>query len=134
DEPGARRLAALTVAVAVSILTRNVGLFLLLLLVPAIVVTGKLSRAARARRAAIFAVGSVAPWVAFLVYGRVLAGGSEGSGLDQIVPHPVAGTFGDLVNVLGSWIVAPEAASAVHRAALLALVGFVAIGLTFALS
>ncbi|HEX4491913.1 MAG TPA: hypothetical protein VH914_11960 [Acidimicrobiia bacterium] len=129
DEPSARRLAALTTAAAVAVLTRNVGLFLLVLLVPAIALVGARPNRARIGGAVAFAGGAVAPWVAFLVYGRILGGGSEGSGLDQVVYHPLTGTFADLMNVAGSWIVSPDAASAVHGVALLAVGGFVAIGL-----
>jgi hypothetical protein len=132
ESPSRWRLVALTAAAAASILTRNAGLFLLLLLVPTLLLAGSVPRAVRIRSAAAFAIGAVAPWVAFLLSGRLLAGGSAGSGLNTLVYHPVGGTFRDLTSVLGAWIVAPNASEAVHAGALFALIGLIAVGLVVA--
>jgi hypothetical protein len=131
--PSRWRLCTLTAATAASILTRHVGLFLPILLTPAIMLGGSFPRAARMRRAAAFTVGAVAPWSAFLVYGRLLAGGSGGSSLSELVYHPLGGTLRDLTNVLGSWIVASDASEAVHAGALLALVGLIVVALVLAI-
>ena len=132
ETPSRWRLVALTAATAASILTRHVGLFLVVLLIPTILIAGRMPRAARARSAASFAIGAVAPWAAFMVYGRLLASGSAGSGVSTLAYHPLGGTVGDLTTVLGSWIVAYHAPEAVHASALLALVMLIALGLVAA--
>jgi hypothetical protein len=67
-----------------------------------------------------------------MLYGRLLAGDSGGSGVSALAYHPLGGTVGDLTTVLGSWIVAYDASTAVHAGALLALVGLIALGLVAA--
>lgn len=129
EAPSRWRLFALTATTAASILTRHVGLFLVVLLVPTIMITTRIRRTARVRNAAIFAIGAAAPWTAFMVYGRVLAGDSGGSGVSALVYHPIGGAVDDLTTVLGSWIVPYGSSEAVHAGALLALVGLIAFGL-----